>query len=59
MAVNRPASARALYKRASMLVFDEATGALDNVTEQTVMHAIVMTDDRYHSVKTMKILVAE
>jgi ATP-binding cassette subfamily B protein len=40
MAVNRPASARALYKLASVLVFDEATNALDNATEQTVMDTI-------------------
>lgn len=32
--------ARALYKRASVLVFDEATNALDNVTERSVMDAI-------------------
>jgi ATP-binding cassette, subfamily B, bacterial PglK len=32
--------ARALYKRASVLVLDEATSALDNVTEQSVMDAI-------------------
>lgn len=32
--------ARALYKRASVLVLDEATSALDNITEQSVMDAI-------------------
>ena len=32
--------ARALYKRAEILVLDEATSALDNITEQDVMHAI-------------------
>jgi ATP-binding cassette subfamily B protein len=32
--------ARALYKRASVLVLDEATSALDNATEQSVMEAI-------------------
>jgi len=32
--------ARALYKQASVLVFDEATIALDNATEQSVMDAI-------------------
>ena len=32
--------ARALYKRASTIIFDEATSALDNVTEQEVMDAI-------------------
>ncbi len=32
--------ARALYKRASILVFDEATNALDSATEQSVMNAI-------------------
>ena len=32
--------ARALYKRAQVLVLDEATSALDNLTEQDVMEAI-------------------
>jgi ABC-type multidrug transport system fused ATPase/permease subunit len=32
--------ARALYKRAGVLVLDEATSALDNVTERSVMEAI-------------------
>jgi ATP-binding cassette, subfamily B, bacterial PglK len=32
--------ARALYKRASVLVLDEATSALDNTTERSVMDAI-------------------
>ncbi|HEV8017065.1 MAG TPA: ABC transporter ATP-binding protein [Steroidobacteraceae bacterium] len=32
--------ARALYKRASVLVLDEATSALDNATERAVMDAI-------------------
>ncbi len=32
--------ARALYKRASVLVLDEATSALDNLTEQSVLDAI-------------------
>lgn len=32
--------ARALYKRATVLVLDEATSALDTVTEQAVMDAI-------------------
>lgn len=32
--------ARALYKHASVLVFDEATSSLDNATEQTVMESI-------------------
>jgi ATP-binding cassette subfamily B protein len=32
--------ARALYKQASVLVFDEATNALDDATEQSVMDAI-------------------
>lgn len=34
--------ARALYKKASVLVFDEATSSLDNTTEQSVMDAIGM-----------------
>jgi ATP-binding cassette, subfamily B, bacterial PglK len=32
--------ARALYKQASVLVFDEATSSLDDATEQSVMDAI-------------------
>jgi ATP-binding cassette subfamily B protein len=32
--------ARALYKKASVLVLDEATSALDNLTEQSVLDAI-------------------
>lgn len=32
--------ARALYKQATVLIFDEATNALDNTTEQAVMTAI-------------------
>jgi ATP-binding cassette subfamily B protein len=32
--------ARALYKRADVIVFDEATNALDNETEQAVMQTI-------------------
>ncbi len=32
--------ARALYKQASVLVFDEATSSLDSATEQSVMDAI-------------------
>ncbi len=32
--------ARALYKQANVLVFDEATNALDNETEQAVMESI-------------------
>ena len=32
--------ARALYKQANVLIFDEATNALDNETEQAVMESI-------------------
>ena len=32
--------ARALYKRANVIIFDEATGALDTETERAVMQAI-------------------
>lgn len=32
--------ARALYKQASVLIFDEATSSLDNATEQAVMESI-------------------
>ena len=38
--------ARALYKRASVLVLDEATSALDNATERSVMDAIESLDRR-------------
>ena len=36
----RIAIARALYKQASLLIFDEATGALDQQTEMDVMESI-------------------
>jgi ATP-binding cassette subfamily B protein len=36
--------ARALYKRAELLVMDEATSALDNRTEAEVMEAIEALD---------------
>ena len=36
----RIAIARALYKQASLLIFDEATGALDQKTERDVMDSI-------------------
>ena len=32
--------ARALYKKASVMIFDEATSSLDNATEKSVMDAI-------------------
>ncbi|WP_269623277.1 ABC transporter ATP-binding protein [Prochlorococcus marinus] len=32
--------ARALYKNAQIIVFDEATSSLDNLTEKSLMHAI-------------------
>ncbi len=38
--IQRIAIARALYKQASILVFDEATSSLDNETEQAVMSCI-------------------
>lgn len=41
--------ARALYKRADVLVLDEATSALDNQTEQDVMAAL----DRVHGDRTV------
>lgn len=38
--------ARALYKRADVIIFDESTSALDNETEQAVMKAIeALSDD--------------
>lgn len=36
--------ARALYKKASILVFDEATSSLDNTTEEAVMNSIKSLD---------------
>ena len=36
--------ARALYKKATVLVLDEATSALDNLTERAVMNAIETLD---------------
>jgi len=36
--------ARALYKKADVLILDEATSALDNATEQSVMDAIEALD---------------
>jgi len=37
--------ARALYKKANVLVLDEATSALDNATEKAVMAAIISLGD--------------
>lgn len=39
----RIAIARALYKRANVLIFDEATGALDHETEKAVMDSLAGT----------------
>jgi ATP-binding cassette, subfamily B, bacterial PglK len=36
----RIAIARALYKKANVLIFDEATGALDRQTERAIMEAV-------------------
>ncbi len=40
--------ARALYKEASVLVLDEATSSLDNLTEQSVLDAIAGFDRGIH-----------
>jgi ATP-binding cassette, subfamily B, bacterial PglK len=40
----RIAIARALYKQASVLIFDEATGALDRQTEKAIISAISSLD---------------
>tara|TARA_B100001057_G_C22780220_1_gene923345 strand:- start:67 stop:1530 length:1464 start_codon:yes stop_codon:yes gene_type:complete len=45
--------ARALYNRPELLVFDEATSSLDNLTEKKVMEAIYNTKN-----KITKILIA-
>ena len=52
--------ARALYKQADVLIFDEATNALDNKTEQEVIEAIESLSDKLtiimiaHRVSTLK-----
>lgn len=56
----RIAIARALYKRADVIIFDEATGALDNETERAVMNAIDTLSDELtiliiaHRLSTLK-----
>ena len=45
--------ARALYHRPELVVFDEATSSLDNLTEKKVMEAIYNTKN-----KITKILIA-
>ena len=40
--------ARALYKQASVLVLDEATSSLDNLTEQSVLDSIAGIRSRTH-----------
>ena len=52
--------ARALYKQADVIIFDEATNALDNETEQAVMQAIESLSEELtiliiaHRVTTLK-----
>ncbi len=52
--------ARALYKKADVIIFDEATSSLDNKTEQTVMQSIESLRDNLtiliiaHRVTTLK-----
>ena len=45
--------ARAVYHKPKLLIFDEATSSLDNITEKSVMEAIHNTD-----YKITKILIA-
>jgi ATP-binding cassette subfamily B protein len=52
--------ARALYKRAEILVLDEATSALDSVTEEMVMNSLLQNQDNLtiisiaHRLSTLK-----
>ena len=52
--------ARALYKDADVLVFDEASSALDSATETAVMHAVSQLDPNLtlfiiaHRVQTLR-----
>ena len=52
--------ARALYKKADVIVFDEATSSLDNVTERKVMDTINSLGDEFtiiivaHRLTTLK-----
>jgi len=52
--------ARALYKKASVIILDEATSALDNDTEEAVMQAIIECGDEHtllviaHRISTLK-----
>jgi ABC-type multidrug transport system fused ATPase/permease subunit len=52
--------ARALYKKAKIIILDEATSALDSKTEEAVMQAITECDEQYtllviaHRISTLK-----
>ena len=52
--------ARALYRKASLLVLDEATSALDSATEESVMESVNSLDDELtivmvaHRISTLK-----
>ena len=58
--IQRIAIARALYKNVALLIFDEATNALDTQTEKIVLKTIKKLHNKLtiimiaHSLKTLK-----